>query len=179
MLSCGIGRTDEPNSGKLSVYVVTTLGLRIPGTVRVRSSSGAVVYSAGTSSRIVATLPYGRYDVEFSGEFIKPVRRQITVDSNEQFIVMGTDLASTVLDFKNSNVAMSIHLNSAVPCKSGDFLWAKLIPVFEDRAVEQLVSPNGTAAFSELNVGKYIVVIIDGTTVPGDKDRYNSWSNFV
>jgi hypothetical protein len=153
-------------TGDLSVYVVSTLGGPLPaGTLSVRSESGDIVYSGAIKGQRTIRLPYGEYTISFDADFIEPVSRKVSIHGRERFLVLGTDMEQTVLDIPHGPVTVSVRVRPADACAPGNLLWAKLVGVFSDFAVEQRIGQGGYALFEPVQVGKYVLVVVDGDRI--------------
>jgi hypothetical protein len=148
------------------VYVTSTAGGPIPaGALSVRSKSGQTVYSEPIKQYGAIRLPYGEYTVTFQTQFIKAVSRKVVIATREAFLVLGTNMEDYVLDMPNDPVSVSIRARPSDSCASGQVLWAKLAGVFSDYVAEQKIGPGGYALFEPVEVGTYVVLVVDGTKV--------------
>src|SRR5690242_17014175 len=76
-----------PLQGTLTISLNDTSGLKVaPGSLSIKSSQGAVVYSAMTDGPTVVHIPYGRYSVEFENTWSPRVSRQIVIDRPDSFV---------------------------------------------------------------------------------------------
>lgn len=162
----GISRSDDTQIGRLTIYVSSTLGSPLPaGRLSISADSRKVLSISGMLAERTVTLPFGEYQVTFETEFLKPVRRSVTVDSLETFLVLATNMADTVLDVESKPVGISLKIQPNTSCRPGGFLWARLVGVFSDYISERKIEPFGFALFEPLEVGQYVVIVVDGKTV--------------
>jgi hypothetical protein len=160
------GQSDDGRHGTLHVYLVSHLGGKLStGTLSIRSKEGALLYTTNARGEVRTRLPYGDYIVSFMSEFLQPVSRAVTVESPDCFMVLASGMARIVLDGRNDPVSVSLKVQNPSGCTTGGFLWAKLTGVFSDYSTERKVSTHGFALFEPVEVGAYVVMVIDGEQV--------------
>lgn len=166
-LAQGAGsQSSDARTGVLTVHITSTSGTALPGgRLSVYPKRGQPVSWTGVRGERTVQLPYGDYTVGFEAEFLKPVKRQVTIDRPETFLVLATNMADTVLDLRHEPVAVSLSVQPPAACTPGDYLWAKLTGVFADYASERKIGPFGYAVFEPLEVGTYVVTVVEGRTV--------------
>ena len=152
--------------GKLTIQLVSTYGRKLSGgNLSIHSETGTLVFSTAIQSQTIVKVPYGGYVVTFKSEFLKSVSRRVQVDRPDVFVVLATNMAEIVLDGRNEPVSVSIRAVPPSSCIPGGFLWAKLIGVYSDYATERPLGSAGYALFEPLEVGTYIIIVIDGREI--------------
>lgn len=160
------GQSEGVKQGALTVYIVSTNGGELPaGRLGIESTRGRSVYSSPITGQITTRLPYGDYVASFRSEFLKPVRREVTIDQEDTFLVLATNMEGFVLDIPHDAVSISVRAQPSGVCTPGGFLWAKLTGVFSDYTAERKISPGGYVLFEPVEVGTYVVMVVDGQTV--------------
>lgn len=157
-----IGQT-EYKQGTLTVNLTDTRGLKMPpGTLSIKSSEGKVVFAAAAEGQAIAHLPYDRYTVEFESAWSSMVRREVVIDKPDCFL----ELASTfVPEGGNMPGSISIKIDQTRSCTADGFLWAKLVAVYSQDAMERRISPGGYALFEPVEAGSYVVIVVDGAKI--------------
>jgi hypothetical protein len=160
------GQSEDKQFGSLSVHITSFSGDPLPpGQLSIHYKTGELLYSAGAKGPTTARLPYGDYVVSFAAEFLRPVRRKVTIDRPDCFLVLATDMASVDLDIPHDPVSVSIRIRPNGSCTPGSIFWAKLVGVFSDRVTERRIGPGGFALFEPVGPGAYIVIIVDGQRI--------------
>jgi len=158
----------EQNVGTVIVQFRTLVGGRLPAVnFSVRAKNGTSVLAETARDEAAIQLPYGEYVLTAEAKFLRSVSRAFTVDRPKSFVVLATGMDRFVLDMENSPVAVTVAVAPASACDPEGRLWAKLIPVYGEGAMEQIVSPNGYALFEPVDVGKYVILVVDGDRLRG------------
>lgn len=159
-------QSSDARTGVLTVHINVNQRDSLPGgRLSVYLKQGEPVSWTDVRGERTVHLPYGDYTVAFEAEFLKPVKRQVTIDKPETFLVLATNMADAVLDLRHEPVAVSLSVQPPAACTPGAYLWAKLTGVFADYASERKIGPFGYAVFEPLEVGTYVVTVVDGRTV--------------
>jgi hypothetical protein len=164
------GQTVEEKKGTLIVNLMDNLGERLPaGRLSIVSSQGSTAYSSEVARSASVPLPYGRYTVSFETGFFQPVRREVVIDQPECFIILAAHMDRIVLDTPHDPVKVSLRVIPSASCSSDGFLWAKLVGVFSEYAAERRFLSAGFALFEPVEVGTYLVMVLDGRNVRATK----------
>jgi hypothetical protein len=153
----------EHEQGALTINLTDRSGLKVSrGSLSIKSSEGRIVYTAAAEGQVVVHLPHGRYTVEFENEWSPVVRRDVVIDKQDCFV----ELASTfVPEGGNQAGSISIKVDPSTSCTVNGSLWAKLVGVYSQDAMERRISPVGYALFEPVEGGSYVVIVIDGSKV--------------
>lgn len=164
----------DAQTGQIPVAVLTvalrdSLGLQMPGgKLLIRNGEGKSIFSEVAQDTATVRLPYGRYTVSFETPFFQRVVREIDISRPEPFLVLGAEMDRFVLDGKNDPVAVSVSVTPSSSCRPDGLVWAKIIGVFSTNSFEQRIKPAGSvgvALFEPMEVGTYLIVVIDGSIV--------------
>lgn len=163
-------QSPETPYGVLTIRLVSLDGRSLPsGKLSVYSSDNTLTYSAWARNEAKVRLPYGDYAVKFESEFLKPATRAVKINRPDCFMVLGTDMASVVLDMILDPVAVSVRVRDPESCTPAAELWAKLVSVYCDYVAERPIGPNGFALFDPVDTGKYLLIIVDGEHIRATK----------
>ena len=158
---CQRGKAEE---GTLTVSIMDSFGSKVGrGMLSIESSGGAVVYSREVQSQAVVRLPYGRYRIEFTANWYQPARRDIVIDSAESFAALAAVFVAQEENYTPGSI--SIKVDPAKSCTAEGYLWAKLVGIYTQEAVERHISSRGYALFEPVDRGSYLAIIVDGSKV--------------
>ena len=151
----------------LTLLFRDTLGNPVPpGVLTVLPVEGAAIYSGSVSSGANIHLPPGRYTFIFKTKFFQDSKREVTIDGQDVLITMTVRSDDYVLDMPmNKPVSVSFKITNAKSCSAADMLTAKMTAVFSDTTYERRLMPGGYLLFEPVEVGTYILVVLDGKEV--------------
>lgn len=159
------GQSDS-NQGTLTIDLSSSRGLKLPrGRVSIRSSQGSSVFTAAAEGQVVVHLPYGRYTVEFDTNWFEPARRDVVIDKPDSFMELA---ARFVPEGGRAPGSISVRIEPATSCSAEGFLWAKLVGVHTQDAMERRITLGGSAGyalFEPVDDGTYILMVVDGARV--------------
>src|SRR5260370_712473 len=99
-------QSEQEKEATLTFHIVSRMvGLLPGGRLLIRSKAGVVAFDGGVTEEKSVHLPYGDYRVSFSGDFLSPVSRQVTIDRPDCFLVLATDMDRVVLDVQHEPVS--------------------------------------------------------------------------
>jgi hypothetical protein len=113
----------------------------------------------------VVDLAYGDYTVSFTSKFLADAHRKVTVDRQDCFVVLATDMDEVVLDVPHEPVSVSVRVQPPDSCAPAGLLWTKLVGVYSTYLGERRVAPGGFALFEPVQPGSYVVMVVDGQKV--------------
>lgn len=161
-----LGQDQQTDHSSLSVKLLDYSGEQVSGTLSITSvGAPRIVFQQSVKGGITTSVPYGRYLITFSDDFLLPMKREVKVDRPETFVT----LVTRTNEFNDLGLgkptSVSIRLQPAKACSTDGYLWAKMVGVYADYSAERKVSPAGFALFEPIYYGQYLLMVIDGGRV--------------
>lgn len=160
-----LAQGEQPNYGSLTVLLSDYWGHPVTGRISIVDTHGVSIYDEMVNSRLTIRLTYGRYVVGLMDEFFVPIRREVTIDRDQAFLVLPARLAEINDAQPDQFTDVSIRVQPASACSANTKLWAKMIGVFSDYSATSIISPYGFALFESIYYGRYVLLVLDGEEV--------------
>ena len=157
----------KTESGNLTIYLRSFSGGMLPasGVLSIYAEDGSLSYSTSTRFEANTRLAYGIYVAKFESTFLLPVSRKIVINRPDCFAVLASAMVDLELTGKRTTVSIGIGVQPSDSCRASGKLWIKLTGVVSEFSAESPVSPRGFALFESLEIGKYIVAVVDGERI--------------
>jgi hypothetical protein len=159
------------DSGKVTIHVEDILGARIHAyiTITNRGTNKVRFFIKSEDQKDAsATIPYGRYTLTIESPGFEKYERRFNVLGSATYVraalkVVEPDerrvIGRHIYPFIRGSVEGALAVKSD--------LWAKLIPITgtEDNLMDARISKDGRFQFDGMDVGNYLLLILDGNRV--------------
>jgi hypothetical protein len=152
----------------LRIQVVDAFGTAVRSGLRASlyAESGLVAEGTGGTPLVLNNVPYGRYRLETTGSGFRVNSTRIKLSQPGQEVTVGL-----VLEKVGDPEPQGLTLTGRVArCSHRSPMWVKLIGLFTDEIVQASLGPDCTFRIPDLDGGRYLAVLFDGSTVMGIKE---------